>query len=190
MRKKISLLACAVLAMVQMIGAVTVSSIAEYAELDDNTEVVFNCRLAVLAQKGNNLYVTDGQKGTLLYAPLSKKFNHGDLLKEGLKAKKTTYNYAAELISPDESTMEKVQENVTIRPVKMQISNVTKDKMYSYARVVGYYDAVTKTFKAGDQEILLYNAFNKALPQASGTTTIDGIVMYYKKKNMMELCIM
>ncbi len=190
MRKGIFAVFCAVLSMIQMVGAVNVSSIAEYSKLADDTEVTFSCRLAVLAQKGNKLFVTDGQRGTVLYAPIKAQLKHGDLLKEGFTAKKTTYDYAPELIQPDEKTIEKVQENVTIRPTKMRIENVTMDKVYTYARVIGYFDVVTKKFMAGDQEILLFNAFNKELPKESGTTTIDGIVMYYKRKDMMELYIM
>lgn len=190
MRKRITLVVCGLLFLLQFSGAVNVSSIAEYAELADDTEVTFDCRLAVLAQKGMKLFVSDGQRGAVIYGRIEGTFEFGDLLEAGLTAKKTTYDYAPELVQPKAGTLKKANSTVNIKPVRIAMSEVGMDKVYCYTRLIGHFDATSNMLISGSKKVFLYNTFNKEMPSGTGKVTVDGILVYYKKKDLMELYVM
>ncbi|MDO4461152.1 MAG: hypothetical protein Q4C30_01460 [Bacteroidia bacterium] len=190
MKKKIILVLSTLALLVQFVGAVKVSSIAEYAVLADETEVTFTCRLAVLAQKGMKLFVSDGQRGAVIYGKIDQTFEFGDLLESGLTAKKITFDYAPEMVQVKANTLKKANSSVNIKPVRIAMSDVSMDKVYCYTRLMGHYDATTSMLSAGGQQVLVYNHFNKEMPKETGKTTVDGILIYYKRKNLMELYVM
>lgn len=174
----------------QSISAVNVSSISEYAKLADETDVTFTCKLTVIGHKGRKLFVTDGKDGAMLYGVFSSTYNYGDVFKEGLKAIKTTFDAAPELIKVEESTMVKVESGSNIKPIKMEMGDISLDKAYAYVSVTGYYNGETSTLKSGKSKLLLFNIFGVQMPTNNGRETVNGILVYHKKKDIMQIYVM
>lgn len=188
LRQIIILLATTFLA--PSISAVNVSSISEYAKLADETDVTFTCKLTVVGHKGRKLFVTDGKDGAMLYGVFSNTYNCGDVFKEGLKAIKTTFDAAPELVKAEESTMVKIESGSKITPTKMEIGDISLDHAYSYVSVTGFYNVETSTLKSGKSKLLLFNIFGVQMPTDNGRETVNGILVYHKKRDIMQIYVM
>lgn len=178
------------LLLVQNIDAVNVSSIAQYSKLADDTDVTFTCKLTVVAHKGRKLFVTDGKDGAMIFGVFNKTYSHGDVFKEGLTAVKTTFDSTPELFNVKEATMVKVQSDADIKPSKVNLSDITLNEVYNYVSVTGFYSGETGTLKSGKTKLHVTNIFGTQMPTTDGRETVKGILVYHKKRDVMQIYVM
>lgn len=174
----------------QAVGAVNVSSIAEYEKLADETEVTFTCKLTVLGHKGRKLFVTDGKRGAMLYGVFSKTYSFGDVFREGLSATKATLDMAPELIKVNETTLKVVATGTDVTPEKMNIEDIGVHDVYKYVSVTGYFNGETGTLKSGKNKLLLMNIFGAQMPTTNGRESIKGVLVYHMKREVMQVFVL
>ncbi len=135
----------------------TVSSIAELAALDDNTEVYFAGRAIALAQSGKNLYVQDDDKGMLIFGDIDPTYTLGDVIPAGFHGIKTVFRSQLEMISP--AGLEPAVDNVYVTPLEAGIADVNAENFGRYAVLRGA-TVTESTVAIGDESVTLYTARN------------------------------
>ena len=142
----------------------------------------FTCPLSVTFSKGENLWVTDGTDGMLIFqrGGFSTAYTNGTVFAKGIKGQYTVHNNTIELLNP---TLTETTEGATIDPKQIEISAIKADNQNQYVIIK---DAVlnvkNETFAdAAGNTVDMYDKKFCTVP-ADGTYDVVGIVSYYKPK--------
>lgn len=139
----------------------------------------FTCPLSVTFSKGENLWVTDGTDGMLIFqrGGFSTAYTNGTVFAKGIKGQYTVYNNTIELLNP---TLTETTEGATIDPKQIEIAAIKADNQNQFVIIK---DAVlnvkNKTFAdAAGNTVDMYDKKFCTVP-ADGTYDVVGIVSYY-----------
>lgn len=144
----------------------------------------FTCPLSVTFSNGENLWVTDGTDGMLIFKKggFSTTYANGTVFAKGIKGQYTVYNTTT--IELTEPVLTETTEGATIDPKQIEIAAIKADNQNQYVIIK---DAVlnveNKTFAdAAGNTVDMYDKKFCTVP-ADGTYDVVGIVSYYKPKN-------
>lgn len=139
----------------------------------------FTCPLSVTFSKGENLWVTDGTDGMLIFqrGGFSTAYTNGTVFAKGIKGQYTVYNNTIELLNP---TLTETTEGATIDPKQIEIAAIKADNQNQFVIIK---DAVlnvkNKTFAdAAGNTVDMYDKKFCTVP-ANGTYDVVGIVSYF-----------
>lgn len=139
----------------------------------------FTCPLSVTFSKGENLWVTDGTDGMLIFqrGGFSTAYTNGTVFAKGIKGQYTVYNNTIELLNP---TLTETTEGATIDPKQIEIAAISADNQNQFVIIK---DAVlnvkNKTFAdAAGNTVDMYDKKFCTVP-ADGTYDVVGIVSYF-----------
>lgn len=139
----------------------------------------FTCPLSVTFSKGENLWVTDGTDGMLIFqrGGFSTAYTNGTVFAKGIKGQYTVNNNTIELLNP---TLTETTEGATIDPKQIEIAAISADNQNQFVIIK---DAVlnvkNKTFAdAAGNTVDMYDKKFCTVP-ADGTYDVVGIVSYY-----------
>lgn len=139
----------------------------------------FTCPLSVTFSKGENLWVTDGTDGMLIFKKggFSTAYTNGTVFAKGIKGQYTVYNNTIELLNP---TLTETTEGATIDPKQIEIAAIKAENQNQFVIIK---DAVlnveNKTFAdAAGNTVDMYDKKFCTVP-ADGTYDVVGIVSYY-----------
>lgn len=139
----------------------------------------FTCPLSVTFSKGENLWVTDGTDGMLIFqrGGFSTAYTNGTVFAKGIKGQYTVHNNTIELLNP---TLTETTEGATIDPKQIEIAAIKADNQNQFVIIK---DAVlnvkNKTFAdAARNTVDMYDKKFCTVP-ADGTYDVVGIVSYY-----------
>lgn len=145
------------------------------------TDVVyeFTCPLSVTFSKGENLWVTDGTDGMLIFkrGGFSTAYTNGTVFAKGIKGQYYVYNNTIELTNP---ILTETTEGATVDPKQIEIAAITADNQNQFVVIK---DAVlnvkNKTFAdATGNTVDMYDKKFCTVP-ADGTYDVVGIVSYF-----------
>ena len=144
----------------------------------------FTCPLSVTFSKGENLWVTDGTDGMLIFQKggFSTAYTNGTVFAKGIKGQYTVYNNTT--IELSEPVLTETTEGATVDPKQIEIAAIKADNQNQYVIIK---DAVlnveNKTFAdAPGKTVDMFDKKFCTVP-ADGTYDVVGIVSYYKPKN-------
>lgn len=139
----------------------------------------FTCPLSVTFSKGENLWVTDGTDGMLIFkrGGFTTAYTNGTVFAKGIKGQYYVYNNTIELTSP---ILTETTEGATVDPKQIEIAAITA---YNQNQFVVIKDAVlnvkNKTFAdATGNTVDMYDKKFCTVP-ADGTYDVVGIVSYF-----------
>lgn len=139
----------------------------------------FTCPLSVTFSNGENLWVTDGTDGMLIFKKggFSTAYTNGTVFAKGIKGQYTVYNNTIELLNP---TLTETTEGATIDPKQIEIAAIKAENQNQFVIIK---DAVlnvkNKTFAdAAGNTVDMYDKKFCTVP-ANGTYDVVGIVSYY-----------
>lgn len=140
----------------------------------------FTCPLSVTFSKGENLWVTDGTDGMLIFqrGGFSTAYTNGTVFAKGIKGQYTVYNNTT--IELTEPVLTETTEGATVDPKQIEISAIKADNQNQYVIIK---DAVlnvkNETFAdAVGNTVDMYDKKFCTVP-ADGTYDVVGIVSYY-----------
>lgn len=143
----------------------------------------FTCPLSVTFSKGENLWVTDGTDGMLIFqrGGFSTAYTNGTVFAKGIKGQYTVYNNTT--IELTEPVLTETTEGATVDPKQIEISAIKADNQNQFVIIK---DAVlnvkNETFAdAAGNTVDMYDKKFCTVP-ADGTYDVVGIVSYYKPK--------
>lgn len=143
----------------------------------------FTCPLSVTFSKGENLWVTDGTDGMLIFqrGGFSTAYTNGTVFAKGIKGQYTVYNNTT--IKLTEPVLTETTEGATVDPKQIEIAAIKADNQNQYVIIK---DAVlnvkNETFAdAAGNTVDMYDKKFCTVP-ADGTYDVVGIVSYYKPK--------
>lgn len=143
----------------------------------------FTCPLSVTFSNGENLWVTDGTDGMLIFKKggFSTAYTNGTVFAKGIKGQYTVYNNTT--IELSEPVLTETTEGATIDPKQIEIAAIKADNQNQYIIIK---DAVLNvengTFAdAAGNTVDMFNKGFCTVP-ADGTYDVVGIVSYYKPK--------
>lgn len=143
----------------------------------------FTCPLSVTFSKDENLWVTDGTDGMLIFqrGGFSTAYTNGTVFAKGIKGQYTVYNNTT--IELTEPVLTETTEGATVDPKQIEISAIKADNQNQYVIIKDavlnvknetFADAVGNTVDMFDKKFC-------TVP-ADGTYDVVGIVSYYKPK--------
>lgn len=139
----------------------------------------FTCPLSVTFSNGENLWVTDGTDGMLIFKKggFSTAYTNGTVFAKGIKGQYTVYRNTIELLNP---TLTETTEGATIDPKQIEIAAISADNQNQFVIIK---DAVlnvkNETFAdAAGNTVDMYDKKFCTVP-ADGTYDVVGIVSYY-----------
>lgn len=139
----------------------------------------FTCPLSVTFSNGENLWVTDGTDGMLIFKKggFSTAYTNGTVFAKGIKGQYTVFRNTIELLNP---TLTETTEGATVDPKQIEIAAIKADNQNQYVIIK---DAVlnveNKTFAdAAGNTVDMYDKMFCTVP-ADGTYDVVGIVSYY-----------
>ena len=139
----------------------------------------FTCPLSVTFSNGENLWVTDGTDGMLIFqrGGFSTAYTNGTVFAKGIKGQYTVYRNTIELLNP---TLTETTEGATIDPKQIEIAAISADNQNQFVIIK---DAVlnvkNETFAdAAGNTVDMYDKEFCTVP-ADGTYDVVGIVSYY-----------
>lgn len=139
----------------------------------------FTCPLSVTFSKGENLWVTDGTDGMLIFkrGGFTTAYSNGTVFAKGIKGQYYVYNNTIELTSP---ILTETTEGATVDPKQIEIAAITADNQNQFVVIK---DAVlnvkNKTFAdATGNTVDMYDKKFCTVP-ADGTYDVVGIVSYF-----------
>lgn len=143
----------------------------------------FTCPLSVTFSKGENLWVTDGTDGMLIFkrGGFTTAYTNGTVFAKGIKGQYTVYNNTT--IELTEPVLTETTEGATVDPKQIEISAIKADNQNQFVIIK---DAVlnvkNETFAdAAGNTVDMFNKEFCTVP-ADGTYDVVGIVSYYKPK--------
>ena len=143
--------------------------------------------VTVIAQSGQQLYITDYDANMLVYGSLEREYKNGDVL-TGIMGTITVYNGMVELV-PDASSFGAPDEGSEVEPEEIPVEEVSLSDMHKYLK----YSEVTLTAIEGDTRnftlndgtgdlTVRINGFGVEYPTSfEGTFDVTGFVAVYKK---------
>lgn len=139
----------------------------------------FTCPLSVTFSKGENLWVTDGTDGMLIFkrGGFTTAYTNGTVFAKGIKGQYYVYNNTIELTSP---ILTETTEGATVDPKQIEIAAITADNQNQFVVIK---DAVlnvkNKTFAdATGNTVDMYDKKFCTVP-ADGTYDVVDIVSYF-----------
>lgn len=139
----------------------------------------FTCPLCVTFSKGENLWVTDGTDGMLIFqrGGFSTAYTNGTVFAKGIKGQYTVYRNTIELTEP---VLTETTEGATVDPKQIEIAAISADNQNQFVIIK---DAVlnvkNETFAdAAGNTVDMYDKKFCTVP-ADGTYDVVGIVSYY-----------
>lgn len=139
----------------------------------------FTCPLSVTFSKGENLWVTDGTDGMLIFkrGGFTTAYTNGTVFAKGIKGQYYVYNNTIELTNP---ILTETTEGATVDPKQIEIAAITADNQNQFVVIK---DAVlnvkNKTFAdATGNTVDMYDKKFCTVP-ADGTYDVVGIVSYF-----------
>lgn len=139
----------------------------------------FTCPLSVTFSKGENLWVTDGTDGMLIFQKggFSTAYTNGTVFAKGIKGQYTVFRNTIELLNP---TLTETTEGATIDPKQIEIAAIKAENQNQFVIIK---DAVlnvkNETFAdAAGNTVDMYDKKFCTVP-ADGTYDVVGIVSYY-----------
>lgn len=139
----------------------------------------FTCPLSVTFSKGENLWVTDGTDGMLIFkrGGFTTAYTNGTVFAKGIKGQYYVYNNTIELTSP---ILTETTEGATVDPKQIEIAAITADNQNQFVVIK---DAVlnvkNETFAdATGNTVDMYDKKFCTVP-ADGTYDVVGIVSYF-----------
>lgn len=167
-----------------------VSTVAEFNELEDNTNFKFTGTLIVSGQTGKYLYAQDATGGILIYGTTGQTYNKLDVIPANWTGTKTTYNGAPEVKEPLTDFMEATTQ-ADLAPEEMTPAQVTLANAFKYAVIRGATVAMTNgtsgTITVDDETVALYKRFNITIPTDGAVYDIIGITGYFNTPQFMPL---
>lgn len=140
----------------------------------------FTCPLSVTFSKGENLWVTDGTDGMLIFqgGGFSTAYTNGTVFAKGIKGQYTVYNNTIELTEP---VLTETTEGATVDPKQIEIAAISADNQNQFVIIK---DAVlnvkNETFAdAAGNTVDMYDKKFCTVPAADGTYDVVGIVSYF-----------
>lgn len=144
----------------------------------------FTCPLSVTFSNGENLWVTDGTDGMLIFKKggFSTAYTNGTVFAKGIKGQYTVYNNTT--IELAEPVLTETTEGATVDPKQIEIAAIKADNQNQYVIIK---DAVlnveNKTFAdAAGNTVDMFDKKFCTVPAEDGTYDVVGIVSYYKPK--------
>ncbi len=164
----------------------SVSTVAAFNALDDNTVIGFTGELVAIAQKGKYLYAQDNENGILIYGDIEPDYTLGNVIPSGFTGTKTTFKGAPEMENP--SGLEASTSTVQVTPIELTPLQVNLDNFGRYAVIKGATISNGKIVVA-DQSVDLYNRFleETSIPTDSKTYDIFGVCGYFNSAQFMPL---
>lgn len=139
----------------------------------------FTCPLSVTFSNGENLWVTDGTDGMLIFKKggFSTAYTNGTVFAKGIKGQYTVYRNTIELTEP---VLTETTEGATVDPKQIEIAAISADNQNQFVIIK---DAVlnvkNETFAdAAGNTVDMYDKKFCTVP-ADGTYDVVGIVSYY-----------
>lgn len=139
----------------------------------------FTCPLSVTFSNGENLWVTDGTDGMLIFKKggFSTAYTNGTVFAKGIKGQYTVFRNTIELLNP---TLTETTEGATIDPKQIEIAAIKAENQNQFVIIK---DAVlnvkNETFAdAAGNTVDMYDKKFCTVP-ADGTYDVVGIVSYY-----------
>lgn len=139
----------------------------------------FTCPLSVTFSNGENLWVTDGTDGMLIFqrGGFSTAYTNGTVFAKGIKGQYTVYRNTIELTEP---VLTETTEGATVDPKQIEIAAISADNQNQFVIIK---DAVlnvkNETFAdAAGNTVDMYDKKFCTVP-ADGTYDVVGIVSYY-----------
>lgn len=140
----------------------------------------FTCPLSVTFSKGENLWVTDGTDGMLIFqrGGFSTAYTNGTVFAKGIKGQYTVYNNTT--IELTEPVLTETTEGATVDPKQIEIAAISADNQNQFVIIK---DAVlnvkNETFAdAAGNTVDMYDKKFCTVP-ADGTYDVVGIVSYF-----------
>lgn len=162
-----------------------VASIAEFitnGEAGTTTTMEFTCPLSVVYQNGQNLYVTDGTNGMLIYGKTSATYVNGQVFAAGVKGTFKNYNDTYELLDAE---LTETTEGATCLAEKLTIDQITSAMQNNYVYITDATFAGDSsngyTLKDATGTVVLYNKGFCELPTTDKVYDVTGFVSYFKK---------
>lgn len=182
----------------EFVKTLSVATIAEALELDDNTEFVFTGNLVVSAQSSNTwyLYAQDETGGILIYSPKGytlPEYNKGDVIPARFSAKFVKdFKGAPEFINP--TGFEAATETADIVAEEMTPAQVTVDpyNLFFYGVIKGATITEGEDGKNyitdGENSVVVYDRFGVETPaDLDKTYDVYGIPGWYNGAQFMPL---
>lgn len=139
----------------------------------------FTCPLSVTFSNGENLWVTDGTDGMLIFKKggFSTAYTNGTVFAKGIKGQYTVYRNTIELTEP---VLTETTEGATVDPKQIEIAAISADNQNQFVIIK---DAVlnvkNETFAdAAGNTVDMYDKKFCTVP-ADGTYDVVGIVSYF-----------
>ena len=166
---------------------VEIGSIGELPTTADGVKYKIKNPVTVIAQSGQQLYITDYDANMLVYGSLDREYKNGDVL-TGIMGTITVYNGMVELVPVAES-FGAPDEGSEVEPEEIPVEEVSLSDMHKYLK----YSEVTLTAIEGDSRnftlndgtgdlTVRINGFGVEYPASfEGTFDVTGFVAVYKK---------
>ena len=164
----------------------SVSTVAEFNALADNTVIGFTGDLVAVAQNGQYLYAQDNENGILIYGNVGQTYTLGNVIPGGFTGTKTTYKGAPEMTNP--SGLVVSTSTVQVTPIELTPSQVG-DNFGRYAVIKNATISNGKIVVA-DQNVTCYtNTLGENIPEnyEGKTYDITGVCGYYNSPQFLPL---
>lgn len=164
----------------------SVSTVAAFNALEDNTVIGFTGNLVAVAQKGRYLYAQDDSKGILIFGDINQTYALGSVIPAGFTGTKTTFKGAPEMENP--SGFEASTTTVEVTPIELTPAQVILDNFGRYAVIRGA-TISDGNIVVADERVALYNRFleENSIPTDNKTYDITGVCGYYNNAQFMPL---
>lgn len=165
----------------------SVSTVAAFNDLPDNSVIGFTGDLVAVAQNGQYLYAQDNENGMLIYGDVGQTYTLGDVIPSGFTGTKTTFKGAPEMTDP--SGLAASTSTVQVTPIELTPSQVTLEKFGRYAVIKGATISNGKIVVA-DQNVTCYtNTLGVNIPDDYEGKTYDiiGVCGYYNSPQFLPL---
>ena len=144
-------------------------------------EYAFTCPLTVTYANGNNLWVTDGTDGLLIYDKTATySYANGTVFSAGLKGTYTVYNQTIELTKP---TLTATSTGAEASPKAIKVADIKADNQNQYVIIAdGVFNSSKKTLAdASGNTVTCYTGKNYCTVPEDGTYDVVGIINYFGK---------
>jgi hypothetical protein len=165
----------------------SVSTVAAFNALDDNTVIGFTGELVAIAQEGKYLYAQDNENGILIYGDIEPDYTLGNVIPGGFTGTKKTFKGAPEMENP--SGLVASTSTVQVTPIELTPSQVDLDNFGRYAVIKGATISNGKIVVA-DQNVTCYtNTLGVNIPDDYEGKTYDiiGVCGYYNSPQFLPL---
>ena len=162
-----------------------IASATAFYNYEGTGEFIFTGNLVAIAQTGNYLYAQDEAKGVLIYGTIDQTYEMGDKIPAGFHAKKGAYHGAPQMTNV--TGMQEADEQTTIEPIELTLSQITLDNYSRYAVIknVKYEDG---NYVVGNETMTIFDRFGiEFTPEEGKTYDIIGVSGWFDDAQFMPL---